>query len=47
MLNATYREGIFPSILKNSAAKPIHKNGTKADALIIVPLCFYLPFQKF
>jgi hypothetical protein len=46
LVNASIREGIFPSTLKKSVVIPIYKNGTKEDATNFRPITFVSAVSK-
>ncbi|PNF31582.1 hypothetical protein B7P43_G00791 [Cryptotermes secundus] len=46
LVNASIRDGIFPSILKKSVVSPIYKGGTKEDASNYRPITLVPTFSK-
>jgi hypothetical protein len=46
LVNASVREGIFPSKLKKSVVKPIYKNGEKEEAINYRPITLVSALSK-
>jgi hypothetical protein len=46
LVNASIREGIFPSKLKKSVVKPIYKNGEKEEAINYRPITLVPTLSK-
>jgi hypothetical protein len=47
LVNASIREGIFPSKLKKSVVKPMYKNGEKEEAINYRSITLVPAFQRF